>query len=339
MADGLHVRSATAADSQEILDLVKTSLGDGNSRNPDYWNWKHAENPFGPSPCLVAEVGGQIVGLRTFMRWRWQADGREVPSVRAVDTATSPEWRGRGIFSRLTLALVEQMRNEGVAFVFNTPNELSQPGYLKMGWSPVGRATVWVRPLRPANLLRAVLGQSPTGGQEDRSSGHFAPAGELFRDPNFAVLVASLGETGERLWTPRTERYLRWRYEQIPEPSYFAAWNFDGARPAAIIFRFKQHRKLKELRVCEILCPADEAGVASARRVLKGGVSAADADFAAGMGAANTPERKVLLGSGFVPALRSGPVLTARPLADTLRGLDLFSMASWRTSIGDLELF
>ena len=56
-------------------------------------------------------------------------------AVRAVDTITAPEARGRGVFTRFTLAILsnEITRDDDVSFVFNTPNDQSRPGYLKMG--------------------------------------------------------------------------------------------------------------------------------------------------------------------------------------------------------------
>ena len=82
---------------------------------------------------------------------------------RAVDTATLPEWRGKGVFSRLTMRLVEQMQNEGVSFVYNTPNGKSMPGYLKMGWAPVTRIPLWIRPIHVSRLIapRAIGNSAP----------------------------------------------------------------------------------------------------------------------------------------------------------------------------------
>ncbi|MEJ2542275.1 MAG: GNAT family N-acetyltransferase, partial [Gemmatimonadota bacterium] len=150
---------------------MRLSLGEGVSpRTQAYWRWKHEASPFGASPCLLATAGGRVVGLRVFMRWEWRLNGRTISSVRAVDTATHPEWRGQGIFTRLTRALLARVEGEGVSFVFNTPNEKSRPGYLKMGWEDVGRVSLWVRPMRPGRVLMALLAQgtdeSPEGTED-----------------------------------------------------------------------------------------------------------------------------------------------------------------------------
>src|SRR5437867_2251138 len=94
----------------------------------------------------VAVSDDRIVGFRTFIRWRFRVDDDVVDAVRAVDTATDPAHQGRGIFSRLTLGALDELRGENVGFVFNTPNDQSRPGYLKMGWRIVGRVPIAVMP-------------------------------------------------------------------------------------------------------------------------------------------------------------------------------------------------
>ena len=64
-------------DEEQVLDLLKISLGDGpgGGRDERFWRWKHLDNPFGPSYIRVALGGeGKLVGMRAFMRWA-QKDG------------------------------------------------------------------------------------------------------------------------------------------------------------------------------------------------------------------------------------------------------------------------
>ena len=102
-----------------------------------------------------------MVGVRLFMRWDLEAAGRRLRAVRAVDTATDPDFRGRGIFRTLTLELLRALEaaNE-VDLVFNTPNGSSKPGYLKMCWHDVGTVPVHVGVARPLRFLRGVRSAS-----------------------------------------------------------------------------------------------------------------------------------------------------------------------------------
>src|SRR5680860_590290 len=157
LALGVEVLRATPEHEPEILELLTSTLGRPNtSRDGELFRWKHARNPFGASPMWVAVAQDEIVGLRTFLRWEFQCGERILRAVRAVDTATRPDYQGRGIFTKLTLVGVDALRAEGVDFVFNTPNDRSRPGYLKMGWQTVGRLTTVVRPTSPWSLPKLI---------------------------------------------------------------------------------------------------------------------------------------------------------------------------------------
>jgi GNAT superfamily N-acetyltransferase len=138
-----------------VLSLLQAAVGwVPDEQYARFFEWKHAENPFGASPAWVALDGDRLVGFRTFLRWGFTWGERSVKGVRAVDTATHPDYQGRGVFSRLTRMALEELMSEGVDFVFNTPNEKSRPGYLKMGWHVVGRLPVLARPRSIGRLGR-----------------------------------------------------------------------------------------------------------------------------------------------------------------------------------------
>lgn len=342
MSEELTTRFATDDDVPAILGLVSKSLGEGTiPRNTEYWRWKHSANPFGPSPCLLSEAEGQIVGLRAFMRWQWQSGERSVPAVRAVDTATHPKWRGKRIFNRLTMALVEQMTAEGVGFVFNTPNAQSRPGYLKMGWTSLGKTRLWVRPIRPLRIARALARRSklaPTEQTDDRRE-RFPSVRDLLAQPAVDGLFASTTREDTRLATSLSRRYLDWRYVAVPGFSYYATWALDGTSSAAVIFRFKSQGSLRELRVCDLLVGPGRGSRAAASRLLRALVRDADVDYGAAMAAPGTQEQASLIRALFFPAPRTGPIFTVRPLAAGVSPVDPTSIANWRLSIGALELF
>ena len=340
MPDELRVRSATPADLPAILDLVSRSLGEGFvPSDPAFWSWKHARSPFGPSPCLLAEADGELVGLRVFMRWSWCYGGKVVSAVRAVDTATHPSWRGRGIFSRLTLALVKQMKEEGTAFVFNTPNEQSRPGYLKMGWTSLGRVSLWVAPLRPVRLARALVSRTGGGNQlPGVTRPGLASVAQLLDQQGLGALLEQLPDADQRLTTAPTLSYLRWRYCDVPGFSYHAAWAFLGREGAAAVFRLKQRNGLNELRLCELVVGRSPLSRRLGHELCRGLLTEAGADYSVAVAAGGTPEQQVLLRSGFIPAPRVGPVFTIRPLCPN-GGPDPLRRPSWRLSIGSLELF
>ena len=341
MTDSIHIRRATPADSEAILDLVRVSLGEGTiPRTLAYWKWKHEANPFGASPVLVAEADGQLVALRAFMRWTWQSGERAIPAVRAVDTATHPDYRGQGLFKRLTLQLRDEMAEEGVVFVFNTPNTQSRPGYLKMGWSLVGKPTLWVRPVQPIRLALE-LRREGLGGEEDAPpSVEAAPASDVLCEPDVQELVeATSAERVERFHTPKRRDYLQWRYADIPGFAYQALSRGAGADGALVILRTRQRGALREIRLCDMVIGPTRMARRNGQALLREVPRLADVDVVLAMAAGRPALRWVLLTSGYIPAPHTGPILTVYPFPAVTDLPDPRRLASWAASIGDLELF
>lgn len=120
-------------DIEEIVQLINAGLDP--SYTEDFFRWKHVDNPFGKSYGLLATQEGRIVALRMFMFWDFSStNGNEkISAIRPVDTLVDKNQRGKGLFKKLTLQGLEECQNR-YDLVFNTPNDNSLPGYLKMGW-------------------------------------------------------------------------------------------------------------------------------------------------------------------------------------------------------------
>lgn len=327
----LDVRAAVDDDLPAILTLMKASLGEGNiPRDEAFFRWKHIENPFGRSPILLAFSSGTLVGLRAFMRWTWTSEGRAVRAVRAVDTATHPEFQGQGIFKKLTLSLVDEVRADGVSFVFNTPNEKSRPGYLKMGWSDVMRVPLYARVGRP--ITRRVLARDEAADERaDRAS-----LARVLEDPALDDLLSASSTSDERFHTDRTRAFLAWRYRDVPGFTYGARASL-AARGACVIFRRRDRGNARECTIEDVICARDPRSIATAGALLWTLALSSGVDYLASSAAPSSREAAALVAGGFVPVGARGPHFTALPLADVTPSPLLAS--SWRASVGDLELF
>lgn len=115
----------------DILEIFSESLKNTNGRA--WFEWKHLRNPFGKSIGYIAEENGEMLGVRLFMQWQFRCNGQVFKALRPVDTVTRPRARGKGIFTSLTRRALEECKGK-YDFIFNTPNQKSLPGYLKMGW-------------------------------------------------------------------------------------------------------------------------------------------------------------------------------------------------------------
>jgi GNAT superfamily N-acetyltransferase len=319
------VRPAAAEDRPSVLALLEASLGwESDDRHAAFFSWKHEQSPFGPSPAWVAmDPEGQLLGFRTFLRWEFAQGSAVVRAARAVDTATRPDVQGRGIFSRLTTTAIEGLVRDEVAFVFNTPNQQSLPGYLSMGWQRVGRLPIRARSPSMRRWTRLVGARRPAD-KWSLLTGAGVPASDAFADTDsVARLLAGLDHT-EGLRTRVGVEYLRWRYG-FPALRYRIVTAGPTVEDGTAVFRFRRRGTAVEAVICDLLVPGEDRrlGGELCRRVLE----VAGADYALCLG---RPRAR-----GFLPLPGQGPMLTWRALTDTARP----SLHEWDLSLGDVELF
>jgi GNAT superfamily N-acetyltransferase len=311
--DDLTIRPSVPGDLDQVLTVAARSLGwAADERDRAFFRWKHEENPVGPSPGWVAVDDGAVVGFRTYLRWAFEAGGERLAMARAVDTATDPDHQGRGLFRRLTMRSVDDLTAAGVDAIFNTPNDQSRPGYLKMGWHELGRPTIAVRPASLARL--PLLRQARTSSEkwsEPCSIGE--PAAEALAAPGVAGLAADAARVG---WsTPRSAAYLAWRYRF--EPLHYRVIEAGGG---LVVFRVRRRGPAREVAVVEWLAPRPDRG-ALHRLVRSAG------DYAVGIGLGP--------GHGLLPLPKQGPIVTWRALAHPA----VPALSELSFSLGDLELF
>jgi GNAT superfamily N-acetyltransferase len=263
---------------------------------------------------LVAEGEGRVAGFRAFMRWRLQGPGEVMLNcVRAVDTATHPDFQRRGIFRDLTLAGIDRATAEGTDLIFNTPNEKSGAGYLQMGWTEIG--SVGLMGMPALRVLR------------NKRAEEWSPAPSMqvsaVSDESLERAVVHIAR-GARGWrTPRSPEYLRWRFGAHPTAQYLIYADERGAG----IARANLRRGRRELVMSEL------GGSSGPIRRLR---RASRPDYVVAWFSAVSPERRLALGAGLLPIPgKRALTLMARPLRPMEHD---FSWRQWDLSFGDLEL-
>lgn len=321
-AQDLVVRAAEPADDATALPMLRASLGKVDDPHYEaFLSWKHRDNAFGASPAWVALHDGVVVGYRTFLRWEFlRDDGKVLRAVRAVDTATDPAYRGLGIFRTLTLQGVAELTLAGVGIVFNTPNDQSRPGYLKMGWTVARRLPVGVMPRGPRALVSMATSKVPAALWSEPTDVGLDAAVALADEAVGAELLRHAPSAGVR--TNRTPAYLAWR--TAFGPLHYRLLLASDGDPAAggVVFRLRRRGDALEAAILEQLVPDALTGARLVRRVL----TETGADYAIGLRTGRS--------AGMVPLPRQGPLLTTRPLAASPP-----SPREWALTLGDVELF
>ena len=324
--DDIDVRRATVADLPAILELARRSLGwNGDDDDEQFFRWKHFENPVGESPMWVAMAGDRVIGFRTFLRWQFaRTDETRLLAVRAVDTATDPDFQGRGIFSRLTMHGISELRDEGVGIIFNTPNSKSLPGYLKMGWEVVGRPAVSIMPNGFWSLwqlagARTSASRNPIEMRVgERPEDVFSDTAAVDR-----LFTRVAGHTG--LSTVRSPEYLRWRYGFAPL-RYRVVLHSSSPEDGLAVFHLRRRGRAIEATVCDVMTPATTPHVEHS--LMKKIARLTNADYLL-----RIDQRKWM--RGFAPVPGNGPVLTFR----SIDGRKIPTLADLSLTMGDVELF
>lgn len=314
MATALTTRPLEGGDIEPVLELMRLALGEPPllRRTPALFRWKHMDNPFGQSIALLAVEGDRVVGLRTFMRWELVTPNDEIlQCIRAVDTATHPDHRRKGIFRRLTEEALEIAIAEGVDMVFNTPNSQSKPGYLKMGWLEVGAIGAMVRP----SLALAGDGKGQDLADPNLFLTNPTPFGSFSAEDR-----SPLG-----LRTPRKPSYLEWRFASHPSARYYETSMDRGMA----ILRPNIRRGRRELVVAE--------AIGDPRSAMASAVRARGSAYLATWFSTGSPERRAAVRAGFVPLPGfTALTLVMRPLKELPDSY--LESSAWDLAVGDLEL-
>lgn len=322
-------RLATNEDTANIVELLKICLGESDNRTVEYWNWKHNNNPFGSSFVLLAFDDGKLIGVRTFMKWEWVKDAQVYKCVRTVDAVVHPDYRKRGLFSKLTMYGLDLMKENKIDFIFNTPNSNSMPGNLKMGWKVLGKTGLKVKVNNPINSIyyRAF--------NREFDITHIAKehnVGNLSKAYLSEFLLNSVQDNAV-LRKNLSSEYLIWRYQEVPVFKYGVFK--DPNDEFLIFFRQKEKGPVRELRVCDIILK--NLDTSKVGRALKQLMKQYNADIATLTGEDDSVFNALRINAGFLNLGFKGLNVVLREVNISVE--PYLHKEAWGWTSGDIELF
>ena len=105
----------------------------------DYLRWLYRDNPAGPVVGFDAWDGGRLAAHYACVPANAMVDGRDRTVLLSLNTATHPDYQGRGLFTRLAESTYDAGARSGHALVYGVANANSTPGFLrKLGFSNAG---------------------------------------------------------------------------------------------------------------------------------------------------------------------------------------------------------
>lgn len=99
-------REYELGDEKQIVELLDLVFGGWPDRDlvctkVDFWRWKYLDNPIGLKTVVVAVDGDRIIGCSHRSYFRVKIGDAVVLCGQGMDSATHPDYRSKGVFSKL----------------------------------------------------------------------------------------------------------------------------------------------------------------------------------------------------------------------------------------------
>jgi GNAT superfamily N-acetyltransferase len=158
--DALAIRP-TGVEPRQIsayADLLGQVFGDGGKFTAEAVAWRYRDNPAGVVVGADAWDGERLAAHYVACPTLAMVAGTLRRGLLSLNTATHPDYQGRGLFTRLAEATYQAGAEAGYEFVIGVANANSTPGFLrKLAFQNVGALHAGVLARRPRAFSDAAL--------------------------------------------------------------------------------------------------------------------------------------------------------------------------------------
>lgn len=251
-ADEYEVVPYGPAHRADVLRLRTAFRGISPAWNAAHFRWQQEENPWFEGHLIhLALHRGEVVGMRVLHAAEWEVTGgpgsagRRFRAPCYAGTVVSEGHRSRGLLSKLTRAVEEDLARRGVRFAFNlSAGPVTHVSALAEGWRSLGPFGALWRP-------RAIRGSRPhqraaRALRRLSAAVRWGSDVQLSREPRSGPMheLAAGGASRGRIRHVRDEAWFRWRFRDPSSRYLFAYLERRGSLAAYLVF----HRVARPLR-------------------------------------------------------------------------------------------
>ena len=143
----MEIRPLTLENSELALtaELMQTVYGQKTRLTASYLHWQYVENPLGPAIGFNAWDGNRLVGHYAIIPV--ELSGKEYKQLWywSLNTATRPEYRGKGLFPSLAKKTYELAQQKGASGVLGVANRMSYSVFVqKLGFHSLGALSIYL---------------------------------------------------------------------------------------------------------------------------------------------------------------------------------------------------
>jgi hypothetical protein len=339
VTDDLVIRDATEADRDTAVELLEAAHG-SQVRTPEAWDWLFRGRL---DRYVVADAGDRLAAQYALLPLRVQHRGTVIDASLSLDTATHPDFAGRGLMTDLGRRAYDRPGGE---LVLGFPNPKSAGIlYNRLGWSELTPFPLLFKPL--AGLVRALAPPRLRAGPAVDSLARVirrdrARAAERFErfgpwaDDIWEAASSALGTT-----VVRDSTFLNWRFADAPA-TYDRFLARAGGGPAAYsVLRTVPWRHGRVSYLMELAAlPGAEDAAASALEAAATTARAAGAGGIIAIASPRNPLGRVLRAHGFrtVPKRARAGFSFGTRLSGALEGhAELKRLDAWHVTAADFD--
>ena len=347
-SNSIRVRPYRAGDESELVALFQRAFGQPST--DAHWRWKLRWPECPVDNVWVAQSEERSVFQYAGIPTRFSLNHRPATVMVSVDTMTAPEFRRRGLLTRVASQAYAQWREAGIAFVMGLPNEQWGSRADALGWQTLFPLQWMVRPLRPEAMLARRL-RAPI---LDRARIPAALWNRFWQarvreDPSVHLeRVCEADEAFDELWstvepgwalsTVRDRRWVEWRFLKSPTRTYSVTLARRRGRPVGYIAHAlsgteeRPSAHLAELQTA----PADTATRDTLMGALLRSLCASRVQAVSCLAIPGTPNFQWLRRCGFFP--RQSFLIRAVPLREDLPWDLMRNPSHWNLSGADFDV-
>jgi GNAT superfamily N-acetyltransferase len=240
MENDYYIDKATLSDLPDILALLKTQYTYPVT-SPEYWKWRYFNNPVADVSVYVArDHRGQIVSMQPISSYTMSVQGEARRVYLLTGAVTHPEYRRRGLFTRLVKAIEAVLSTSSDLFVFTFPNKQSARGFERFHlWHLREHLGLFIRPLLHPRLLTNLVKNMTKSTKKREPILELKPrptkkVGEMKIQPIFSFhegfsSLVQRSPLSKACLIDRTVKYLEWRYAANPVVRYLM-YQIDDSR-------------------------------------------------------------------------------------------------------------
>ncbi|MEC4686297.1 MAG: GNAT family N-acetyltransferase [Nitrospirota bacterium] len=228
------VKADIEKNRDDLLPVLKRNLKDISEER---YVWNYTASPHGQAHCWLAseEDSGRCVGSGSLFPRRIYVLGKAVYGAIAGDFAVDREHRAYGPALGLQRTIQSAHKDNGLEFIYGVPNKLSEPIFLRIGYSELGKYNRYIKILKAEYKLRHYLPPAPVArifsGIIDLGLKGFSRESRYRRPRNVSIeMPVFFDERFDLLWKKalsqfkiageRNSEALSWRYKESPHHDY-----------------------------------------------------------------------------------------------------------------------